>query len=75
MQTDIQTLQRQMQAEIQTRVRAAADQVGREQNLQLILNGDTAVVWAAPGLDVTAAVIDRVNATVTPPASVPAPKH
>jgi outer membrane protein len=75
MQTDLQTLQRQMQAEIQTRVRAAADQVGREQNLQLILNGDTAVVWAAPGLDVTAAVIDRVNATATPAASAPAPRH
>lgn len=71
MQTDLQTLQRQMQAEIQMQVRTAADQVGKDQNLQVILNADTALVWAAPGLDVTAAVIDRLNAT----AALPTPKH
>jgi outer membrane protein len=71
MQTDLQTLQRQMQTELQMQVRTAADQVGKDQNLLLILNADTAVVWAAPGLDVTAALLDRLNATAAPPT----PKH
>jgi hypothetical protein len=30
--------------------------------VQVVLNGDSAVVWAAPGLDLTKMVVDRLNA-------------
>jgi len=61
-QTDLQALQRQMQVDMQTRVKSVMDDVVKGQNIQVVLNGDTSVVWAAPGLDLTAAVIERMNA-------------
>jgi Skp family chaperone for outer membrane proteins len=62
-QQEMQNLQRQMQAQLQARVKTALDDLGKGQNLQLVLNSDTGVVWAGPGLDLTAAVVERLNAT------------
>ena len=61
-QTELQTLQRQVQSEFQTRVKPIVEAVAKSENVQLVLNGDSAVVWAAPGMDLTKMVLDRLNA-------------
>ncbi|MFN8065234.1 MAG: OmpH family outer membrane protein [Vicinamibacterales bacterium] len=61
-QADLQRLQREIQAELQARVRQAMEQLSKEQGFQVVLNADTALVWAAPGLDVTGLLIERMNA-------------
>jgi Skp family chaperone for outer membrane proteins len=61
-QTEFQTVQRQALADFQAKVRPVVEQVAKSENVQLVLNGDAAVVWAAPGFDLTQLVIDRLNA-------------
>ena len=61
-QSDLQTLQRQLQTDLQTKVKAVVDDLVKGQDFQVVLNGDTAVIWAAPGVDLTSAVIERLNA-------------
>ena len=61
-QSEIQALQRQVQNDLQTRVRPVVEDAAKSENVQIVLNGDTAVVWAAPGLDLTKVVIDRLDA-------------
>jgi outer membrane protein len=65
-QVDLQTLQRQLNSDLQTRVKVVLDDLVKGQNVQLVLN-DTAVIWAAPSTDLTAAVIERLNAKPAPP--------
>jgi len=62
-QVDIQNAQRQMLADVQSRVKNAVDDLARAQNLQVVVNADAALIWAAPGLDLTPAVIERMNRT------------
>ena len=61
-QADIQALQREVNADLQSRVKGALVEMVKTQNFQLVLNSDTSVVWSSPGLDVTAAVVQRLNA-------------
>jgi Skp family chaperone for outer membrane proteins len=62
-QADLQTEQRQFNTNLQNKVKAAvADVVKTQSNIQLVLNGDNSVVWAAPGMDLTTAVVERMNA-------------
>jgi Skp family chaperone for outer membrane proteins len=60
-QVDAQNLQRQVQTELQNRVRPIVDELAKGKGLQLVLNGDTAVVWAVAALDLTPAVIQRMQ--------------
>lgn len=60
-QTDMQNLQRQVQTEFQGRVRGVLAELVKGQGYQMVLNGDVAVVWSAPGIDLTNAVIERLN--------------
>ncbi|NOT27977.1 MAG: OmpH family outer membrane protein [Acidobacteria bacterium] len=64
-QTDIQNLQRQVQVEFQGRVRDVLAELVKGQNVQVVLNGDAAVVWSVPGMDLTNAVIERLNGQAT----------
>ncbi len=64
-QGEMQALQRQMQSVVQTRVKAALDEVLKGQDVQLVLNFETTVVWSAPGSDITTAVVERMNALAT----------
>lgn len=64
-QADLQRLQREVQAEVQTRVRDAIAEMAKTQDIRLVINQDTSVVWAAPGMDITATLIERLNATST----------
>jgi Skp family chaperone for outer membrane proteins len=61
-QADVQKLQREVQAEVQGEVRKTIQQIVLEQNIKLVLNADTAIVWSAPGIDITSQVVDRMNA-------------
>jgi Skp family chaperone for outer membrane proteins len=65
-QADLQTLQREVNTALQTKVRAVVDDLVKGQNIQVVLNGEAAVIWAAPGTDLTAAVIARLNAKPAP---------
>ena len=69
-QTDLQTLQRQIQTDLGAKVKTAIEAVVKQTGVQVVLSADTTVVWAAPGLDLTGAVIERLNAPA--PAAAPA---
>jgi Skp family chaperone for outer membrane proteins len=71
-QLDFQTLQLQVQRDLRARLKSVLDGLSKRHSLEVVLNHDTSVLWAAPGLDLTSAVIERLNATV-PPAAKPAP--
>jgi Skp family chaperone for outer membrane proteins len=64
-QTDLQKLQQQMHANLQARLKPILQALAQNQDFQIVLNADTAVVWASPSVDLTAAVIERLNATST----------
>ena len=70
-QLDIQTQQAQVQRVLRTRLNSVLGELARRHGLEIVLNQDTAILWAAPGLNLTSAVIDRLNATApaAPPAS------
>jgi Skp family chaperone for outer membrane proteins len=67
-QQELQSLQRQVQTEFQGRLREILDELMKGQSLQLVLNGEQAVLWSAPGLDLTSAVIERLNSQTAAPA-------
>ena len=60
-QADIQALQREVNTDMQQRVRSALDEIMKTQSYQLVVNADTSVLWAAPDLDLTSAVVERLN--------------
>ncbi len=66
-QADFLSLQRQVSAEVATKVKAAVQEVVKGTEVHLVLNGESSVVWAAPGLDLTSAVIERMNAQPSAP--------
>jgi outer membrane protein len=62
-QQEIQDLQAQLQQQFQTRIEPVLAQVGQDKGLHFIFNGpDSGLVWADPGLDITADVIKRLDA-------------
>ena len=60
-QADFQALQRQINTDLQQRLKAILDDLMKTQNYQLVVNSDTSLVWAAPELDLTSAVVTRMN--------------
>ena len=68
-QVDLQNSQREAQAELQNRVRGIIDEIAKSKKLQIVLNGDSAVVWSAPGVDITPDIIARLNAAAKPAAA------
>ena len=67
-QTDLQSLQRQISSEMAVKVKAAIADLVKGTGVQVVLSADTTVVWAAPGLDLTSPVIERLNAQPAAPA-------
>ena len=61
-QTDLQSLQRQFQSDVRARLTPVFEQVARSRNVQIVLNEDAGVVWAAPAFDLTNDVIERLKA-------------
>ena len=62
-QTDFQTLQRELQADLRREFSAIVADLAKAKGIQLVLNSDSAVVWASTGTDLTAEVLDRLNAS------------
>jgi Skp family chaperone for outer membrane proteins len=60
-QLELQNLQRQAQTDVQNLVKGVLDEFVKDQGLQLVLSGDQAVLWGAPGMDLTDAVIQRLD--------------
>ena len=62
-QTEMQTVQRQISAEVVTKVRAALQDIVKGSPVLIVFNGETSVLWAAPGVDLTTAVVEHMNAS------------
>lgn len=61
-QTDLQASQRELQTEMKGVLDPILADIVKTRNIQVVLNGDLSVVWAAPGLDLTDEVVRRLNA-------------
>jgi Skp family chaperone for outer membrane proteins len=68
-QVEFQALQRQIAGELKPKLEAAIADVVAGSNVQVVLSAETAVMWAAPGLDLTAAVIEKMDARTAAAAS------
>ena len=67
-QAEVQELQNELQNEFQKKLLPIIDAVAQEKGLQMIFSlADAGVVWANPGLDVTADVIKRFDAAAAAP--------
>jgi Skp family chaperone for outer membrane proteins len=62
-QSELQAMQRQVGNELQSRIRAVLDELLKGRDVQVVLQGESVVVWSAPGLDLTNELIERLNAT------------
>jgi Skp family chaperone for outer membrane proteins len=75
-QQELQDMQNELQLEFQRKVAPIIQQVATEKSVQMLFSqGDSGLVWADAGLDLTAEVIrrfDAVTAAAKPPAT-PAP--
>lgn len=72
-QAELQDLQNELQIDFQRKVGPVIETVAREKGLQLLFSQqDSGLVWADPGLDLTAEVIRRLDA-VSASAQKPAP--
>jgi Skp family chaperone for outer membrane proteins len=60
-QIDLQNLQREINTDLMRRVKTALDDLMKNQPYQVVLNNDSSVLWAAPELDMTNAVVGRMN--------------
>jgi outer membrane protein len=61
-QQEVQELQQQLQSEFQTKLMPIVQQVFNEKGLQILFSaGDSGIVWADPGLDITEDVIKRFD--------------
>lgn len=62
-QAEVQELQQELQVEFQKKLFPIIGQVAVEKNLHMLFSqGDSGIIWAAPGLDITADVIKRFDA-------------
>lgn len=72
-QADIQDLTQRLQLDFQRKIMPIIEEVAKRRALQLVFSTDAGIVWANPGLDITADVVKAFDGTVTqvkPPAAV-----
>ncbi len=61
-QAELQELQQELQQEFQTRLFPILDQLSQEKGLHLLFSGaDAGLIWAAPGLDLTAEAVKKLD--------------
>jgi Skp family chaperone for outer membrane proteins len=60
-QTDLQNLQREINTDLQQRVKTVLNDLSKTQPYRLVINSDAGVLWGEPELDLTAAVVARMN--------------
>jgi Skp family chaperone for outer membrane proteins len=68
-QNEIQRLQREIAAELVPRVRAILSGILKGTNVQVVLNSEPSIMWGDPALDLTNAVIERLNESALPAAA------
>ena len=62
-QAELNELQQELQNEFQTRLFPILDQLSIEKGLHLLFSGaDAGLIWAAPGLDLTADAVKKLDA-------------
>ena len=67
-QADVQRLQAQLQDDFQKKLFPILQQLAQEKHLSMLLSAqDAGLVWAEPGLDLTAEAIKRFDAVIAPP--------
>jgi Skp family chaperone for outer membrane proteins len=64
-QVDLQNLQRQLQTTLREKINSIVDKLAKRRGVQLVLNEDSAVVWANPGIDLTTEIISSLNGTAS----------
>jgi outer membrane protein len=70
-QQDVQALAEQVEAEFNRKLNPVIDRVAKEKQVHFVLNAvQSGLIWAEPGLDLTAEVILAFDA---PPSAAPAP--
>jgi Skp family chaperone for outer membrane proteins len=61
-QTDLQKLQNDLQNKLRADMQAIVESLAKARGIRLVLNTDTAVVWASGGIDLTMDVLQQLNA-------------
>ena len=67
MQQELQKLQNEISGELRQKIVAVLNEVLKGTKVEMVANLETAVVWAAPGLDITSLVLEKMNATAPRP--------
>ena len=62
-QSDFQAAQARLQTEIRAQLAPILAEIAKRYGVDVVLNSDVAVAWAAPGTDATDEVLRRMNAT------------
>jgi Skp family chaperone for outer membrane proteins len=65
-QADYLAAQRQVQADLRTRLSPIVADIALQRGVDLVLNSDAAVVWSTPRFDMTAEVLSRMNGAPSP---------
>lgn len=66
-QAEVQKLQAELQAEFQRKLVPILQQMAQEKHLSMLLSAqDAGLIWAEPGLDLTAEAIKRLDAAPAP---------
>jgi len=60
---DLQEMQRQNQAGLRSKLNAVVAELAARRGIQLVLNAESAIIWAPPENDLTSDVLERLNAT------------
>ena len=66
-QAELQEATRQANADLLKKVQSAVADVVKDRQIQVVLNSEQSIIWAAPSLDLSDAVIARMNAASAPP--------
>ena len=70
-QKDLQASQDEVQTTLRSHLKPVLDELAGSQGIDVVLNSDVAVLWASTKLDLTAAVLERLNEK--PPEGSPKP--
>jgi len=68
-QTELQELGRQLQADLRRKLTDILADIANRRAVQIVLNSDSAVVWTKDSPDLTAEVLERLNAAAQTPAA------
>ncbi len=71
-QIELQNLQREISAELRPKLAAVLGQLIKGTKVEVVLTLESGVLWGLPALDVTTAVVERLNEAEARTASAPA---